>query len=141
MNSRLNLTRVLLQLPEANYTETVAERVAAKRDRGIAGHAVNLFHFGAGTGMHLSLRCTDPDWRDDRIGIAAHCMTRHETGLRKTGWNGLLLGYSQVPATDVDDAARRLAAVAFRHRRELRPSDCTARCPPPSPSAAPGRAA
>jgi GntR family transcriptional regulator/MocR family aminotransferase len=76
---------------------------------------------GAGTGMHLSLRFADPDWRDDRIsdaalaaGIAAHCMTRHETGLRKTAWRGLLLGYSQVPATSIDDAVRRLAAVAQR---------------------------
>jgi GntR family transcriptional regulator/MocR family aminotransferase len=78
---------------------------------------------GAGTGMHLSLRFGDPGWRDDSIsdaalaeGIAVHCMTRHETGLRKTGWNGLLLGYSQVPATDIDDAARRLAAIAMRER-------------------------
>jgi GntR family transcriptional regulator/MocR family aminotransferase len=75
---------------------------------------------GAGTGMHLSLRFVDPDWRDDRIsdaahaaGIAVHCMTRHETGLRKTGWTGLLLGYSQVPAMDVDDAVRRLAEIAY----------------------------
>jgi GntR family transcriptional regulator/MocR family aminotransferase len=73
---------------------------------------------GAGTGMHLSLRFSDPDWRDDRIsdaalaaGIAVHCMTRHETGLRKTAWNGLLLGYSQVPATDIDDAVKRLAGI------------------------------
>jgi GntR family transcriptional regulator/MocR family aminotransferase len=76
---------------------------------------------GAGTGMHLSLRFADPAWRDDRIsdaaiaaGIAVHCMTRHETGLRKTAWNGLLLGYSQVPAGDIDDAVKRLAAVARR---------------------------
>jgi GntR family transcriptional regulator/MocR family aminotransferase len=73
---------------------------------------------GAGTGMHLSLRFSDPDWRDDRIsdaalaaGIAVHCMTRHETGLRKTAWNGLLLGCSQVPATDIDDAVKRLAGI------------------------------
>jgi GntR family transcriptional regulator/MocR family aminotransferase len=79
---------------------------------------------GAGTGMHLSLRFADPGWRDDRIsdaalsaGIAAHCMTRHETGLRKTAWNGLLLGYSQVPATDIDAAARRLAAICHRHAK------------------------
>jgi GntR family transcriptional regulator/MocR family aminotransferase len=76
---------------------------------------------GAGTGMHLSLRFAEPSWRDDRIsdaalaaGIAAHCMTRHETGLRKTAWRGLLLGYSQVPAASIDDAVRRLAAVAQR---------------------------
>jgi GntR family transcriptional regulator/MocR family aminotransferase len=75
---------------------------------------------GAGTGMHLSLRFAEPGWRDDRIsdaalaaGIAVHCMTRHETGLRKTGWSGLLLGYSQVPATDIDDAVKRLAKIAF----------------------------
>jgi GntR family transcriptional regulator/MocR family aminotransferase len=65
----------------------------------------------------------DAGWRDDRIsdaalaaGIAVHCMTRHETGLRKTGWNGLLLGYSQVPAADIADAVRRLAAIAMRER-------------------------
>jgi GntR family transcriptional regulator/MocR family aminotransferase len=70
--------------------------------------------------MHLSPRFADAAWRDDRIsdaaqaaGIVAHCMTRHETGLRKTGWNGLLLGYSQVPAADIDDAVGRLAAIAF----------------------------
>ncbi len=74
---------------------------------------------GAGTGMHLSLGFTDPAWRDDRIsdaarteGIAVHCMTRHETGLRKTAWTGLLLGYSQVPAPDIDAAIERLAGIA-----------------------------
>ncbi len=76
---------------------------------------------GAGTGMHLSLRFAEPDWRDDRIsdaaraaGIAVHCMTRHETGLRKTGWNGLLLGYSQVPAVEMAEAVKRLAGIAYR---------------------------
>jgi GntR family transcriptional regulator/MocR family aminotransferase len=79
---------------------------------------------GAGTGMHLSLRFTDPDWRDDSIsdaalaaGIAVHCMTRHETGLRKTAWTGLLLGYSQVPAVEIDSAVRRLAAIAATSRQ------------------------
>jgi GntR family transcriptional regulator / MocR family aminotransferase len=79
---------------------------------------------GAGTGMHLSLRLPEPDRPEDRIsdsgisdaalgaGIAVHCMTRHETGLRKTGWNGLLLGYSQVPAADIDAAVGRLASIA-----------------------------
>ncbi|VXB22708.1 PLP-dependent aminotransferase family protein [Massilia sp. 9I] len=74
---------------------------------------------GAGTGMHLSLGFTDAAWRDDRIsdaaraeGIAVHCMTRHETGLRKTAWTGLLLGYSQVPALDIDAAVERLAGIA-----------------------------
>jgi hypothetical protein len=32
--------------------------------------------------------------------------------LLRTPWNGLLLGYSQVPASDVMDAVRRLAKVA-----------------------------
>lgn len=69
-------------------------------------------------GMHLSLRFADPDWRDDRVsdaahaaGIAMHCITRHETGLRKTGRTGLLLGYSQVPVAEIEDAVRRLAAI------------------------------
>jgi GntR family transcriptional regulator/MocR family aminotransferase len=76
---------------------------------------------GAGTGMHLSLRFADPAWRDDQVsdaaraaGIAVHCMTRHETGLRKTGWNGLLLGYSQVPAVEMEDAVGRLAGIVYR---------------------------
>jgi GntR family transcriptional regulator/MocR family aminotransferase len=75
---------------------------------------------GAGTGMHLSLRFADPAWRDDRVsdaahaaGIVAHCLTRHETGLRKTGWNGLLLGYSQVPAAGIGAAVGRLAEIPF----------------------------
>jgi GntR family transcriptional regulator/MocR family aminotransferase len=74
---------------------------------------------GAGTGMHLSLRFADPDWRDDQVsdallsaGIAAHALSRHASGLLRTPWNGLLLGYSQVPASDVMDAVRRLAKVA-----------------------------
>lgn len=81
------------------------------------------FVHGAGTGMHLSLRFADPDLRDDlasdaalAAGIAAHCMSRHETGLRKTVWTGLMLGYSQVPAGDVDDAVKRLAHIALRPR-------------------------
>ena len=76
---------------------------------------------GAGTGMHLSLGFADPSWRDDQVsdaalsaGIMAHCMTRHETGLRKTPWTGLLLGYSQVPARQVDGAVKRLANIACR---------------------------
>lgn len=87
--------------------------------RHVGGMA--LVH-GAGTGMHLSLRFTEPDWRDDRIsdaalaaGIAVHCMTRHETGLRKTWWNGLLLGYSQVPTGEIDDALRRLVKCGIRN--------------------------
>lgn len=87
-------------------------------DRHVGGIAA--VH-GAGTGMHLSLRLSDPAWRDDQIsdaalaaGIAVHCMTRHETGLRKTPWTGLLLGYSQVPAADIDAAVQRLAGIAFR---------------------------
>jgi hypothetical protein len=41
-------------------------------------------------------------------------MTRHETGLRKTGWNGLLLGYSQVPAEEMAEAVGRLAKIVYR---------------------------
>jgi GntR family transcriptional regulator/MocR family aminotransferase len=77
---------------------------------------------GADTGMHLALRFADPDWRDDRVseaalaaGIAVHALTPHTSGLRKTPWNGLILGYSQVPAQDMDDAVRRLARVAHRN--------------------------
>lgn len=77
---------------------------------------------GAGTGMHLALRFADPSWRDDQVsdaalaaGIAAHALSRHASGLRKTPWNGIMLGYSQVPAQDMDDAVRRLARIAHRH--------------------------
>jgi GntR family transcriptional regulator/MocR family aminotransferase len=76
---------------------------------------------GAGTGMHLSLRFADPDWRDDQVsdaalaaGIAAHALSRHASGLRRTPWNGLLLGYSQVPAQEMNEAVRRLARVAHQ---------------------------
>jgi DNA-binding transcriptional MocR family regulator len=34
--------------------------------------------------------------------------------LRRTPWNGLLLGYSQVPAQEMNEAVRRLARVAHQ---------------------------
>ena len=72
--------------------------------------------------MHLALRFADPGWLDHRIsdaalaaGIAVNCMTRHASGLRNPPWNGLLLGYSQVPVRDIDPAVQRLAQIARRH--------------------------
>jgi hypothetical protein len=40
-------------------------------------------------------------------GVVALALTAHTTGLRRHGWNGLLLGYAQVDAGDTRELACR----------------------------------
>jgi GntR family transcriptional regulator/MocR family aminotransferase len=71
---------------------------------------------GASAGMHLSLRL--PDWLpDDAIrarareeGIAVNALSTHAVQ-GTSRWNGLMLGYAQVPAEAMDGLVKRLAAV------------------------------
>ncbi|MFL6710333.1 MAG: PLP-dependent aminotransferase family protein [Massilia sp.] len=77
----------------------------------ILGPAISLH--GASAGIHLSLRFHDAALVDSRIaaaalerGVVARALSRHAIGLSPQGWNGLLLGYSQV------EAARMAAPVA-----------------------------
>jgi len=72
---------------------------------------------GASAGMHLSLRFTDAALSDVAIvqrareeGIVVNALSTHAVG-RVTAWNGLMLGYAQVPAERMEELVKRLAAV------------------------------
>ena len=72
---------------------------------------------GGSAGMHLALRFHDDRWDDLALsqraaqdGIVALALSAHGTAER-TGWNGFLLGYAQVPAENMDGLARRLGAL------------------------------
>lgn len=71
---------------------------------------------GGSAGIHLSLQFVSPELRDTEVsaaalelGIVARALTAHTTGLREHGWNGLLLGYSQVDGAHIDAHVRTLA--------------------------------
>ena len=72
---------------------------------------------GASAGMHLALRLPDDRLDDVAIarrareeGIIVNPLSTHAVG-GATPWNGLMLGYAQVPAEQMDALVRRLAAV------------------------------
>jgi GntR family transcriptional regulator/MocR family aminotransferase len=74
---------------------------------------------GASAGMHLSLRLLDERLSDVAIarqareqGIIVNPLSTHAVGAG-TRWNGLMLGYAQVPAEQMDGLVRRLAAVVY----------------------------
>jgi len=71
---------------------------------------------GASAGMHLSLRFRDQRISDIDInqrareeGIIVNALSAHAIG--ETGWNGLMLGYAQVPAEQIEGLVKRLAAI------------------------------
>jgi GntR family transcriptional regulator/MocR family aminotransferase len=67
--------------------------------------------------MHLSLRFAAADIDDvavavqmQRHGIAVNALSTHATqGV--SGWKGLMLGYAQVPAEQMEGLVKQLAAV------------------------------
>jgi GntR family transcriptional regulator/MocR family aminotransferase len=84
---------------------------------------------GASAGMHLSLRFTGAGLDDAAIsarlqqeGIVAHTLGMHATAERGQAWNGLMLGYAQIPAELIDGFVRRLAAVIHLAAYEARPA-------------------
>jgi GntR family transcriptional regulator/MocR family aminotransferase len=73
---------------------------------------------GSSAGIHLSFRFVDPRLVDTEIaaaamarGVVARALSAHASGLRKNGWNGLILGYAQVDVAHMDAAVKTLAAV------------------------------
>jgi GntR family transcriptional regulator/MocR family aminotransferase len=74
---------------------------------------------GASAGMHLSLQLLDDRLSDVAIaarareeGIIVNPLSTHAVGAGAgLGWNGLMLGYAQVPAEQMDALVKRLAAV------------------------------
>jgi GntR family transcriptional regulator/MocR family aminotransferase len=99
-------------------------------------------HGGSG-GMHLALRFHDQQLDDDAIsaqareqGIVAQALSRHAVQ-GDGGWRGLMLGYAQIPAADMDALVKPLAALvhleaykAGRKKRTAgRASDPSARRP------------
>jgi GntR family transcriptional regulator/MocR family aminotransferase len=84
---------------------------------------------GGSAGMHLALQFNDPRLIDTDIaaqaleqGIVARALSAHATGARANGWNGLLLGYAQVPAAEVDAVVERLAGLVQRAQRAAKRS-------------------
>jgi GntR family transcriptional regulator/MocR family aminotransferase len=80
------------------------------------GDAVTVH--GGSAGIHLSLQFRASGLHDVDIaaaalvqGIVARALSAHTTGLREHGWNGLLLGYSQVDVADMDAHVRTLAGL------------------------------
>jgi len=74
---------------------------------------------GGAAGMHLALRFDDPACDDialsrraAQVGIVALALGAHATGERP-GWSGFLLGYSQVPAENMDGLVRQLGALIY----------------------------
>jgi GntR family transcriptional regulator/MocR family aminotransferase len=72
---------------------------------------------GGSAGMHLSLRFVDQRLDDAAIsaqalahGVAVNALSRHDTH-GSSGWRGLMLGYAQVPAGQMEALVERLAAV------------------------------
>jgi GntR family transcriptional regulator/MocR family aminotransferase len=70
---------------------------------------------GGSAGIHLSLQFRDPNLVDTEVaaaalarGIVARALSAHSTGLRQHGWNGLVLGYSQVDGGDMERHVRSL---------------------------------
>jgi GntR family transcriptional regulator/MocR family aminotransferase len=73
-------------------------------------------HGGSG-GMHLALRFHDQQLDDGAIsararehGIAAQALSKHAVD-GDGGWRGLMLGYAQIPAVDMDALVKPLAAL------------------------------
>ena len=78
-----------------------------------AGQAV-VVH-GSSAGIHLSLQFTDPALVDTEVaaaamemGVVARALSAHTTGLRQHGWNGLVLGYSQVEEAQIEARVKLL---------------------------------
>jgi GntR family transcriptional regulator/MocR family aminotransferase len=87
---------------------------------------------GESAGMHLALRFTDDRLRDADVsarlmeeGIVAHALSAHATAggrSARSTWNGLMLGYAQIPAELIDGLVRRLAAVVHLAAYAARPA-------------------
>ncbi|MYM21343.1 aminotransferase class I/II-fold pyridoxal phosphate-dependent enzyme [Duganella sp. FT135W] len=72
---------------------------------------------GGTAGMHLSLRFNDERIDDVKIveqaqehGIAVNALSTHATQ-GDSGWRGLMLGYAQVPAEQMEGLVKQLAAL------------------------------
>jgi len=83
---------------------------------------------GASSGMHLALRFHDIALNDGAIsaqarahGIVAQPLSKHAVKENRR-WRGLMLGYAQVPASEIDALVRTLAALvhleAYQARRK-----------------------
>ena len=76
---------------------------------------------GASTGMHLSL-ILPPELPDHLIsvsaagsGIVAQALSAHATAPGNSPVNGLILGYAQLDAADIDNRVKLLAKIIGRH--------------------------
>lgn len=71
---------------------------------------------GSSAGIHLALQLHDRALLDTGIaaaaleqGVVVRALSAHSTGLRQHGWNGLLLGYSQVDEAAIEGHVQSLA--------------------------------
>ncbi|MRX07970.1 aminotransferase class I/II-fold pyridoxal phosphate-dependent enzyme [Pseudoduganella sp. FT25W] len=92
-----------------------------RRDALVAALALHLGSVatvhGGSSGMHLSLRFQDARIDDVAIvaqalqrGIAVNALSTHDTQ-GDSGWKGLMLGYAQVPAEQMEGLVKQLAAL------------------------------
>jgi GntR family transcriptional regulator/MocR family aminotransferase len=72
---------------------------------------------GGSAGMHLALRFNDAAIDDVAVsaqalehGIVVNALSRHDTQ-GESGWKGLMLGYAQVPAEQMEGLVKQLAAI------------------------------
>jgi GntR family transcriptional regulator/MocR family aminotransferase len=72
---------------------------------------------GGSAGMHLSLRFKDGRVDDVAVvrqalehGILVNALSKHDTQ-GESGWKGLMLGYAQVPAGQMEGLVKQLAAI------------------------------
>jgi GntR family transcriptional regulator/MocR family aminotransferase len=72
---------------------------------------------GGSAGMHLALRFNDAGMDDVAIsaralehGIVVNALSRQDTQ-GDSGWKGLMLGYAQVPAEQMEGLVKQLAAI------------------------------
>jgi GntR family transcriptional regulator/MocR family aminotransferase len=73
--------------------------------------------YGGSAGMHLSLRFNDARMDDVAVteqalehGISVNALSTHDTQ-GESGWKGLMLGYAQVPAGQMEGLVKQLAAI------------------------------
>ncbi|MBC7456308.1 MAG: hypothetical protein H7335_21920 [Massilia sp.] len=73
---------------------------------------------GGSAGMHLAFQFHEARLSDTALsaqalenGIVAPALSAHATSARANGWNGFMLGYAQVPASQIDALVRVLATL------------------------------
>jgi len=79
--------------------------------------------YGGSAGMHLALSLDESvsdfliSSQALRQGIVAHAISAHIVGNGMPSWNGLVLGYAQVPVSQIDEAVKKIALITDKARK------------------------